>query len=147
MGTGASDLRPGSIHEFRKYGKKVEGHAMKVLITGATGFVGRMLATHLRRVGHEVDEFRRPSDWNPDSGFINPSRLEGVDAVVHLAGENIASSRWTAERKARILDSRKKGTRLIAEAMAGLDRPPKVLVSASAIGYYGDCGNAVLNED
>jgi TIGR01777 family protein len=120
---------------------------MKVLITGATGFVGRALTTHLSALGHKVEGFSRPSDWNPDTGTINPARLEGVDAVIHLAGENIASGRWTAARKTRILDSRKKGTRLLADALARLQHPPKVLVSASAIGYYGDHGNDWLDED
>ena len=120
---------------------------MKVLITGATGFVGRALTAHLSALGHKVEGFSRPSDWNPDMGAINPARLEGVDAVIHLAGENIASGRWTSARKTRILDSRKKGTRLLADALAGLERPPKVLVSASAIGYYGDRGNELLDED
>src|SRR5262245_65061605 len=100
--------------------RESEGNTMKVLITGATGFVGRALTAHLNALGHKVEGFSRPSDWNPDTGAINPARLEGVDAVIHLAGENIASSRWTSARKTRILDSRKKGTRLLDDAVAGV---------------------------
>jgi uncharacterized protein (TIGR01777 family) len=119
---------------------------MKVVITGATGLVGRALTAHLSALGHRVEAFSRPSDWNPDSGSINTKKLEGADAVVHLAGENIASGRWTSARKHRILNSRKAGTRLLAGALANMQPPPKVLVSASAIGYYGNRGDAVLDE-
>ena len=73
--------------------------------------------------------------------------LAGFDAVVHLAGESIAEGRWTSERKRRILESRQKGTRLLAEKLAGLAEPPSVMVSASAIGYYGDRGNELLTEE
>ena len=119
---------------------------MKVVITGATGLVGRAVASHLSTLGHRVEGFSRPSDWNPDRGFIDVRRLEGAEAVIHLAGENIASGRWTAARKKRILESRKKGTGLLADALAKMEHPPKVLVSASAIGYYGDRGEAILDE-
>jgi hypothetical protein len=84
--------------------------------------------------------------WDPDSGRIDPASLEGFDAVVHLAGENIAGARWTPEQKALIRDSRTKGTRLLADALAGLSSPPGVMVSASAIGYYGDRGDELLKE-
>jgi hypothetical protein len=78
---------------------------------------------------------------------VDTSALSGADAIVHLAGENIASGRWTAARKERIRDSRVNGTRLIAESIARMDRPPQVLISASAIGYYGDCGRELLREE
>jgi uncharacterized protein (TIGR01777 family) len=81
------------------------------------------------------------------TGSIDQARLEGLDGVVHLAGESIATGRWTAEKKARIRDSRVKGTRLLCESLARLDQPPRVLVSASAIGYYGDRGDEILHED
>ena len=119
---------------------------MKIFVTGATGFVGRALTNYLRSVGNDVHPFARPTDWNPDTGFINRERLEGCDAVIHLAGENIASGRWTAARKAKILDSRRKGTRLLSTALADLRHPPKALISASAIGYYGDRGEEILEE-
>ncbi|MBS1242186.1 MAG: uncharacterized protein H6R40_1613, partial [Gemmatimonadetes bacterium] len=85
--------------------------------------------------------------WDPAAGRIDAAGLEGVDAVVHLAGESIAGGRWTTERKRRITASRLDGTRLLAGALAGLDRKPAVLVSASAIGIYGDRGDEVLTED
>jgi hypothetical protein len=84
--------------------------------------------------------------WDPAAGRLDPARLEGLDAVVHLAGENIAG-RWTAAKKARIRSSRVEGTRLLAEALAGLKRPPKTLLCASAIGYYGDRGAELLREE
>jgi hypothetical protein len=84
--------------------------------------------------------------WDPETGIREPASLEGIDAVVHLAGENIASGRWTPERKARIRDSRVKGTRTLCETLARLTQPPKVLLSASAIGYYGDRGAEPLWE-
>lgn len=85
--------------------------------------------------------------WGPDQGSVATPGLEGMDAVVHLAGENIATGRWTAAKKTRIYNSRVQGTRLLCEALAQLINPPKVLVSASAIGYYGDRGDRVLRED
>jgi uncharacterized protein len=85
--------------------------------------------------------------WNPEEGILNTADLEGVDAVVHLAGESIASGRWTAAKKARILNSRVKGTELLASALARMKRRPAVLISSSAIGYYGDCGDRLLAED
>jgi uncharacterized protein (TIGR01777 family) len=85
--------------------------------------------------------------WQPETGSIATPGLEGLDAVVHLAGENIAAGRWTAEKKASIRDSRVQGTHLLCDALAQLVNPPKVLVSASAIGYYGDRGAEVLRED
>jgi len=84
--------------------------------------------------------------WDPARGVIDAGALDGVDAVVHLAGENVAAGRWTAERKRRMRDSRVAATRLLAEALAGLPRPPKVLVSASAVGIYGPRGEEVLTE-
>jgi hypothetical protein len=120
---------------------------MRVVITGATGLVGHALTPHLTAMGHRVEGFSRPSDWDPDAGSISTARLQGADAVIHLAGENIASGRWTAARKNRILNSRTKGTRLLAEALAAMEQRPKVLVSASAVGFYGDRGNTVLDED
>jgi uncharacterized protein (TIGR01777 family) len=84
--------------------------------------------------------------WNPQTGRIDSAHLEGHDAVVHLAGENIAARRWTTEQKNRIRESRVQGTKLLCETLAKLRRPPRVLVSASAIGFYGDRGEEELNE-
>jgi uncharacterized protein (TIGR01777 family) len=108
---------------------------MRVAVTGSTGLVGSALVEFLTVAGHEVVRLRRPF-----------SAFNEVDAVVHLAGENIAGGRWTAARKKRILDSRVKGTKLIAELIARMDHPPQVLISASAIGYYGDRGSEILRE-
>jgi uncharacterized protein (TIGR01777 family) len=84
--------------------------------------------------------------WDPVRGVLDLTRLEGVDAVVHLAGENIAAARWTEDRKARIRNSRVRGTKTLSETLAQLVLPPKVFISASAIGYYGDRGDEVLHE-
>ena len=126
---------------------------MKVLISGATGLIGSALIPELESGGHQTTRLTRSpgsSDdvgWDPSSGTIDASRLEGHDAVVHLAGESIGEGRWTPEKKRRILESRREGTRLLAEAIAGLPEPPRVLVSASAVGYYGDRGDELLRED
>jgi uncharacterized protein (TIGR01777 family) len=127
---------------------------MKIVVTGATGLVGSSLTPLLKADGHDVWRLVRKGStagkdifWSPDQGTIDAPALEGVDAVVHLAGENIASGRWTAARKERIRQSRVQGTELIANTLAKLQKPPKVLVSASAIGYYGDRGATILSED
>ena len=125
---------------------------MDVLISGATGLIGSTLIRELEDGGHSITRLTRSPGgendvrWDPDAGTIDGS-LEGHDAVVHLAGESIAEGRWTASKKERIMQSRKKGTRLLAEAIAGLSEPPGVMVSASAVGYYGDRGNELLRED
>ena len=127
---------------------------MKVLISGSTGLIGSALASFLTNAGHDVLRLVRSAPksdgsevhWDPESGRIDNAGLEGMDAVVHLAGENIGAGRWTRDRKARIFDSRVKGTRLLCESLANLAQPPKVLVSASAIGYYGDRDEEILNE-
>ena len=124
---------------------------MRVLVTGASGLIGSALLQALRREGHSaVALVRRPAGganethWNPAA--VEPAPFEGADAVVHLAGESIAAGRWTAERKKKILDSRVDGTRNLAQSIAAATRRPKVLVSASAIGFYGDRGDEVLDE-
>ncbi len=132
---------------------------MKVIVTGATGLVGRALIQSLLADGHEVTRlvrggaqgFRAPGTaavhWDPERGEIDAKELEGHDAAVHLAGESIAEGRWDDEKKRRILESRVKGTRLIAETLAGLNEKPKALVSASAVGFYGDRGDELLREE
>jgi hypothetical protein len=125
---------------------------MKVLVSGSSGLVGSALVAALARGGDEVLRLvRRPAGaselaWDPARGVAEPARLEGVQAVVHLAGENIAAGRWTAERKTRLRESRVQGTRTLAQAMACARRRPAVLVSASAIGFYGDRGSELLSE-
>lgn len=121
---------------------------MRVLITGASGLIGTALTAALRARGDEAVALRRPAHWDPGAGFIDRDAVAGHDAVVHLAGESIGARRWTPEQKARIIDSRRVGTALLAEALAALpdgDRPP-VLVSASGINYYGDRGDETLDE-
>jgi len=128
---------------------------MKVLVSGSSGLVGSALVPVLTGGGHQVVRLVRSEPgpgasevrWDPETGSIDSAGLKGVDAAVHLAGESIAAGRWTASRKARILESRVKGTQLLAESLAGLEAPPKVLVSASAVGYYGDRGEEALTED
>jgi uncharacterized protein (TIGR01777 family) len=125
----------------------------RIAITGATGLVGSALVDSFRADGHRVSRVvRRPPPpgtddihWDPATGAIHPEALEGFDAVVHLAGASI-SERWTEEHKRAIRDSRRQGTTLIARTIAALRRKPRVLVSASAVGYYGDGGDAVLDE-
>jgi uncharacterized protein len=120
---------------------------MRIAVTGSSGLVGSSLLPVVVRAGHDVVRLKRPAQWDPETNTIDGAPLSGVDAVVHLAGESIAGGRWTAARKQRILDSRVKGTKLIAEAISRMERPPQVFVSASAIGYYGDRGEEVLREE
>lgn len=138
--------------DLARLGRFADRGPQRVLVTGATGLVGRALAAFLQGGGHEVVRLvrRRPGPgevgWDPAAGRLDPADLEGFDMVVHLAGEGIGDGRWTPERKARIRDSRVVGTRLLAEALARVERKPEVLVSASAIGFYGDRGDAALDE-
>ncbi len=127
---------------------------MRIMVSGATGLVGRALVRDLEDEGHRVvclvrREARGNSEcaWDPERGTIDKDGLEGLDVVVHLAGESIAAGRWTVARKARILDSRVQGTTLLSSALAACARKPRVLLSASAIGYYGDRGDEVVNEE
>ncbi len=126
---------------------------LTVAITGASGLLGGQLVTFLTTGGHRVLRLVRRQartddevQWDPATGKLDGDRLEGIDAVVHLAGEPISGGRWTAEKKKRILDSRSKGTEGLSRALADLRSPPKVLVTASAIGIYGDRGDRALDE-
>jgi len=120
---------------------------MRIAVTGSSGLVGSALVSFLLSNGHDVVRVKRPSQWDPERGFLDVAVLDGVNAIVHLAGESIASGRWTPSRKHRIRESRVTGTKLIADSIAKMDRSPEVLVSASAIGYYGNRGNEVLREE
>jgi len=124
---------------------------LRVAVSGASGLIGHALVPFLTTGGHTVVRLVRgraregEAAWNYEHGRIEAGKLEGLDAVVHLAGENIAA-RWTVARRRRILDSRAIGTRFLAETLARLRRPPRILVSASAIGIYGNRGQEVLTE-
>ena len=125
--------------------------AQRIAVTGATGFLGAALLPFLTTGGHTVlPVSRRPAAgggvrWDPARGELDPRALEGVDAVVHLAGENVGQ-RWTSDARRRILDSRVQGTGLVARTLAAMERPPRVLVCASGAGYYGDTGDRVATE-
>jgi uncharacterized protein (TIGR01777 family) len=126
---------------------------LRILISGSHGLVGKALMEALEADGHEIYQLVRHApgtekeiEWSPERYSIAISRIEGFDAVYHLAGESIASGRWDEEKKRKILESRSKGTKLLADALANLSRPPKALISASAIGYYGNRGDEVLTE-
>lgn len=127
---------------------------MKILVSGANGLIGSALVPLLQAQGCEIVRLVRTPQTTPDAIYWNPATaefadnaLDGIDAVVHLAGENIASGRWTAARKARIKDSRVVGTRLLANAMATAANPPQHWICASAIGYYGNRGDEPLTEN
>jgi len=126
---------------------------MKIAVTGASGLIGSALVPHLRGSGHDVMRLvRRPAasvdeiSWDPRSGSVDLTRLEGTDAVIHLAGAGVGDHRWTDAYKREILDSRVDGTHTIVTAMTALEKRPAVLVSASAIGWYGDTGDRAVDE-
>lgn len=128
---------------------------MRVALTGGSGLIGTAVTAALQAEGHEVLQLVRPPRragagqiaWDPVAGTIDASGLEDLDAVVHLAGEPTTAWRWTGARKRRIYASRVEGTRLLAETLAVLQSRPRVFVSYSAVGYYGDRGDEVLRED
>ncbi|HEX2571483.1 MAG TPA: TIGR01777 family oxidoreductase [Polyangia bacterium] len=151
-------------HRHRTTARDLERHRafqdagpLRILVTGATGLLGTQLCAFLATGGHEVHRLVRgpahePLDisWDPGSpgvpGSVDSARLEGFDAVIHLAGENVGAGRWTRGRKERIRQSRVEGTRLLAETLGRLARPPAVLVSASAVGIYGLRGDEGVAE-
>jgi len=132
-----------------------ENRRLKILISGSSGFVGSALVPFLATGGHEVVRLARARPiqgegvllWDPARGLLDPAPLEGFDAIVHLSGESIAEGRWTHAKKARIRDSRVGPTDLLTRTIARLARPPRALLCASAIGYYGDRGEEILTED
>lgn len=126
---------------------------MRIAVTGSSGLIGSSLLAVLETEGHEVVRLVRSKTpgagevaWDPAAGSIDAAALEGVTGAVHLAGEPIGAKRWTPAQKQKILDSRVQGTRFLASTLAGLDSSPRVLVSGSAIGYYGLRGDEVLTE-
>lgn len=128
---------------------------MKILIAGASGFIGKELATFLQKKGHRVislvRDLKKSSShaffWSPEKGKIDLSAFAGVDAVINLSGENISSRRWTALQKQKIFESRLLATRTLAEALCKLENPPRLFISASAIGIYGNSGDVYCNEN
>ncbi len=126
---------------------------MKILMTGSSGLVGKSLIPFLKTQGHQVKRLVRslnvePGEisWNPPHQGPDPSALEGIEAVIHLAGESIAS-RWTDRKKQAIRESRVKGTQALVQALVRMKNPPKVLITASAVGYYGNHSGQALGED
>ncbi|MCB9784974.1 MAG: TIGR01777 family protein [Candidatus Omnitrophica bacterium] len=127
---------------------------MKIAITGSTGLIGSALKKSLETDGHQAIGISRRGGgsedsvrWDPMEQTIEKEKLEGVDGVVHLAGENIASGRWTSEQRRKIRDSRVEGTQFLSETLCGLESPPSVFVCASAIGYYGAREDELLDEE
>lgn len=127
--------------------------SQRVVVTGASGLIGTALCAELAATGHPVTRLVRRSpgpgeaQWDPQGGSIDAAALEGAWAVVHLAGEGIGDAKWTEEHKARVLDSRVKGTSLIAATIAGLAVKPSVFASGSAIGFYGDRHDERITEE
>lgn len=125
---------------------------MHVVVSGASGMIGSALRPLLESSGHRVTPLVRGDDrsgirWDPYEPSIDAAALEGCDAIVHLSGERIKAGRWTTRHKRAVLESRTRTTRFLARTLAGLSSPPSVMVSASAVGYYGDRGDEELTED
>lgn len=126
---------------------------MKVLITGASGLIGTALKESFKQKGYEVLLASRKEakddkhiQWDMETGFVDPEKLEGIDAVVHLAGENVSGLRWTEDKKKAIRDSRVLGTLNIVDAISKLKKKPSVFISSSAIGFYGERGDEEVTE-
>ncbi len=127
---------------------------MKILISGASGFLGTAVCAALEQQGHQLSYLVRRTaanaqeiQWDATRGTIDNSRLPGHEAVVHLAGENIAAKRWNRKQRQRIQQSRVRGTQVLCQALGNLPEPPTCLISASAVGYYGNRGVSELTED
>jgi len=139
-------------HDLDLHARYGKAGPLAVAVTGASGFLGRNLVHLLRTGGHRVITFSRHRSedgafWDPEKREIDRDALEGVDGVVHLAGESIFGLRWTEEKKTRIMESRRKGTELLSRTLAGLSQRPGVLVSASGVDFYGDRGANLITEE
>lgn len=140
--------------DLRRHAQASPAMPLRIVVSGASGLVGSALLPFLSTAGHTPVKLVRPPKtsgkdavlWDPSKSQIDRAALEGADAVVHLAGENIAARRWSPAVKAEIERSRVQSTKLLAETIASLERPPKVFVCASAIGFYGERGDEVLDE-
>ncbi len=158
----ARDLDRGFQFRHRRTGDDIVRHRdyrgrppMRIVISGASGLVGRNLTAFLTTGGHEVLRLvRRPpklgspeAQWDPAAGAIDLAALDGADAIVHLSGRSLVAPRWTSRVKREIWDSRVSSTRLLSESLAKLSHPPKTLIAASAIGYYGNRGPDIVSED
>ncbi len=133
---------------------RYSGRPLTVVLTGASGLIGGALKDFLTSGGHSVRWLRRGRGahregtfWDPRAEGMDPGVFQGADAVVHLAGESLASLRWSEEKKEKILQSRRRGTALVSRTLAGMDRPPQLLISGSAVGYYGNRGNESVTEE
>lgn len=126
---------------------------MRIAITGGSGTVGEALGGQLAAAGHETVIIRRGTpgsagaDWDPYNGWVRPDAFDGCDGVVHLSSASIAGERWSDDYKKELRRSRLETSRVLIEHLSGMERKPQVLVSASAVGYYGDAGDRVLTED
>ena len=128
---------------------------MKILVTGISGMIGSAVGRHLRENGHEISVLTRNSHtgtsatlyhWDPIKGILDDRALIGIDGMIHLAGENIAQGRWTSRRKNALIQSRVESTKLLVAAIKNSPTPPSWIISASAIGIYGDCGDTITDE-
>ncbi|MCA9110262.1 MAG: TIGR01777 family oxidoreductase [Planctomycetaceae bacterium] len=149
-----TDTKPDDTLTIENTETSTQARPRKVAVTGASGMIGSEVVRRLSSLGRPVVKLVRgtpkstvtEAQWSVEEGLVNPSRLEGLYGVIHLAGENIAGGRWTEDMKRRIRSSRVQGTEKLCRDLAKLHRRPKVLVCASAIGYYGDRGTTILDE-
>ncbi len=130
-----------------------QAEPLRIAITGASGLVGRSLVAFLSNAGHDVIRMIRSGEpatdevlWDAEHGIVDTDKMEGLDAVIHLAGENIAAGRWSEARKKAIRDSRVQGTAALVESLSRLSRPPRMFLGASAIGFYGETGDHAVDE-
>lgn len=127
---------------------------MRIIITGSSGFIGKALVARLQAAGHEIIQLVRKNPhpeknsffWNPEKGDIDPQALEGADAIINLAGENIFHKRWSSQRKKEILESRLKAASTLIGAWQRAQNPPRIWIQASAVGFYGNSPNQLRNE-